>query len=135
VKRIAKRWAISILVLIALFAVALTWRYERQERAREKREAEYELARRRYSAALKLGMSRKEVQEYFRENSVIASPRSWDELLIEIGREDPPWFCSARNVFVNFQFEHQDKGSFERSASDSDVLTAVTTLYWLDGCL
>src|SRR5579863_4360043 len=135
VKRIARRSAASIVVLIVLFAIALAWRYERHESARNKREAGYELERRRYSAALRMGMSRKELEEYFRENNIVARPRMADELLVQIGREDPPWFCSELNVFVKFQFDHHGRNPSQWPASDSDVLTSITTLYWPDRCL
>lgn len=135
VKRMAKWLAISILVLVLLTGILITRRYQGEERARETREAEYELARRRYFAALRLGISRKEVEHYFREISVGTTSRSSDELLVKIGQEEPPWFCSDGDVYIAFQFDHHGKNSAQWPPNDSDTLIAITVLHWSARCL
>jgi hypothetical protein len=135
VKRIAKWLTVSILVFLVLIGVVAAWRYRLQERAREKREAEYDLARRTYAAVLQPGITRKDVEDYLRRNNVVTSSRSPDELLIKIGQEDPPWFCSDSNVYVKFQFDHHGQNPAQWLPRDSDILIAITVLHWSDKCL
>jgi hypothetical protein len=129
VKRIAKWLAISILVLVVLIGAVAARRYRLKEREGEKREAEYDLARRKYAAALQPGITRKEVEDYLRRNNVVIFYRSSDDL-VKIGKEDPPWFCNDMNVYVAFQF---DSSKWTQNASD--ILTAVSVTRWADKCL
>src|SRR5579872_1236292 len=125
VKRITKWLAISILVLVVLTGIVIARRHsleERvEERAQETREAEYELARRRYADVLRLGISRKEVEAYLRKNNIVIVNRSYDDL-VKIGQEDPPWYCGEVNVYVALQFESRGEQSSRWAQSDSDIL-------------
>jgi hypothetical protein len=138
VKRIAKWLALSVLIFVVLIGILIARRHQFEERAREKREAEreaqYESSRRRYAEILRPGMTRKEVQDYFHKNNIVSVNRSWDDF-VKIGREDPPWYCAERNVYIAFQFESRGERSSIQHPSDSDVLTAVSVTRSLDRCL
>jgi len=134
VKRIAKLLAMLILGLVVVVGIVIGWRHRLEERAREKREAEYELSRRKYAEALRPGITRKEVEVYLHKNNVVIL-NSWPDDLVKVGQEDPPWFCSEADVFVAFRFDNRGEQSSRWAQSDSDILTAVSVTRRADGCL
>ena len=89
-------------------------------------------------------MSRKEVEDYLRARKAgfrlmccvdikDSSKGVYDELT-KVGQEDPPWFCSEKNIYVALQFTGAShKEGFE--ADPSDTLRAITIYRWLEGCL
>jgi len=137
-----KRWRLwsAVLVLVILIALcAATIRNAWKKQAQSKREAAYQSALNSYCAALKPGMTRKEVEGYFRAKAVgfqqmcCIDERSAFADLVKIGTEGAPWYCSEQNIYVAFQFAGVAQRKFE--VADSDTLKSVTIFRWLEGCL
>jgi hypothetical protein len=94
----------------------------------------------------KPGMTRKEVEDYFHANGIVFRQMCcvdsqshkwvWDDLT-KIAREEHPWFCSEKNIYIAFQFD--GSRSPDRApgwdAEASDKLTAVSLYPWFEGCL
>ena len=146
-KAAAKRWLVVAALLLAMLAVAAGLQHELEARAQRKRQAGYELALRSYQQVLKPGMTRKEVEGYIRarnaqlQQTCCVDPKetgvrsSWDDL-VKIGEEKPPWYCSANNIYIAFQFvDHERRHDYEMRDDDSDTLRAVSLYQTSEGCL
>jgi hypothetical protein len=138
-----KRWhlwsaALVALILLALFAAAI--RNGRKKQAQNKREVAYQSVLNSYSAALKPGLARQEVENYLRTKAVgfqqmcCIDDRSAFADLVKIGKEDAPWYCGEQNIYVAFQFAAVEPHEAFK-AFDSDTLKSVTIFRWLEGCL
>ena len=96
------------LILLALSAAAI--RNARKKQAQSKREVAYKSALNSYSAALKPGMTRQDVENYLHAKAVgfqqmcCIDERSAFADLVKVGKEDAPWYCSEQNIYVAFQF-------------------------------
>ena len=145
-KRISQWLLIFVLVLAVLSAIWMVVRSKLRQQAQKKRDAAYQAALLRFTEALKPGLTRKEVEDYFRAKNLkfrqmccvdsheSASRSSWDDLT-KIGEEQAPWFCSEKNIYVAFQFtDHKTRGGTPK-ADDLDTLKAVSIYPWLEGCL
>jgi len=143
-----RRWYFYLAIVIGVLVVAFGVWHAVQERARQRREVEYQSTLRSYSEALKTGMSRKQVEEYLsakklpfgqlccvsvKEFSRGVHDNAYDDL-VKIGQEDAPWFCSENNVYIALQFLGSQKDSLP-GAEPSDRLKDVTIYHKLDGCL
>jgi Na+-transporting NADH:ubiquinone oxidoreductase subunit NqrC len=140
-KRILLLLLVSLVVGLFVFGV----RYELKKRARERREVAYQSALRSYAQVLKPGMTRKQVEDYFRANKLEFRQTccvdmkeyrkgSWDDL-VKIGEEDAPWFCNLTIVYVGFQFTGHGQFDGMWRADDFDKLSAVTLYQQYDKCL
>ena len=143
-----RRWYLYLGILVAVLVVGFSARHLIEERARRRREVEYQKTLRSYSELLKTGMTRKQVEEYFSATQIVFrqlccvsvkefSRGVYDDTyddLVKIGQEDAPWFCSENNVYIAFQFLGSQKGSLPR-AEASDKLKDLTIYHHLDGCL
>jgi hypothetical protein len=135
---------ILVLCVVALaVVVSIGMHYWFKKQAQNRREAAYHLQLLSYTQDLKTGMTRKEVEEYFRANKIefrqmccvadaFSTRHSWDDL-IKIGEEDVPLFCRQNNVYVAFVFTDYNKS--ERQDNDLDTLKNVTIYHDLEGCL
>jgi len=109
-------------------------------RATVQREAAYQVALQTYSEAVTPGMTRNDVERYFRDNGVhfqqmcCVDEKAGLDDLVKIGKEKHPWYCSEHNVYVAFEFT-AGKPADVFSASDADRLRKVTIFHWLEGCL
>jgi hypothetical protein len=109
--------------------------------AKQKREAAYQAALQSYSEVLKPGISRKEVEDYLNAKGIThmamccVEERSADADLVKIGKEKHPWYCSAHNVYIAFQFVDDRQEGGRSSHQDSDKLKVITIYHWLEGCL
>ncbi|MGB8522815.1 MAG: hypothetical protein WCD43_07605 [Candidatus Acidiferrales bacterium] len=97
-----------------------------------------------YSQVLKPGMTRKDVEDYFRTNRVQFSQgccaegsngHSLDDY-IEIGTQHFPVPCGDTSYYVAFIFNEQTLRPPERmmQADDLDTLRSITTFNWVDDC-
>ena len=110
-KPTVKRVLTLLALLTVLSTVVVGIRYELRKKAQKKREAAYASSLHFYTEELKIGMTRKEVEEYLRAKNTTfmrmccvdfsGSRASLDDLT-RIGQEDAPWFCSENNVYVAF---------------------------------
>jgi len=143
-----RRWYFYLVIVVAILVVAFGARHVFQERARQRREVEYQNALRSYSEVLRTGMSRKQVEQYlsarklpFRQLCCVSVKEfsrgvydnAYDDL-VKIGQEDVPWVCSENNVYIAFQFLGWQKDT-PQEADPSDRLKDVTIYHKLDGCL
>jgi hypothetical protein len=143
-----RRCYLYLAIVIAVLVVAFGLRHVFQERARQRREVEYQRVLRAYSEALKTGMSRKQVEEYLSANKLSfrqlccvsvkefsrgVHDNAYDDL-VKIGQEDVPWFCSENNVYIALQFLGSQKDSLP-GAEPSDRLKDVTIYHKLEDCL
>jgi hypothetical protein len=142
-----RRRYLYLAIAIAVLVVAFGIRHAAQERARQRREVEYQSALRSYSEGFKTGMSRQQVEGYLsaqklpfrqlccvsvKEFSSGVHDNAYDDL-VKIGQEDVPWVCSENNVYIALQFLGSQKGSLP-GAEPSDKLKDVTIYHKLDGC-
>ena len=142
-----RRWLLVIGLFLVAGLLAFGVRQVLKQRAKKRREIGYEMTLRSYSAVLKPGATRKDVEDYLRAKNVefcqmccVNSKSKFSESvyddLVRIGQEDAPWYCSDNNVYVAFQFAGPHRSaSLGPEAAGSDTLSAVTLFHWLEGCL
>jgi hypothetical protein len=135
-----RRKLLIIVVLILVVGFIVTVRYARQLQAQRKREAGYQVALQGYSQMLRLGMTRKDVEDQIRTKGITfqqiccIDERSAYADLLRIGKEGAPWYCSEQNIYIAFQFSALEP-HMPVTAYDSDVLKRITIFRWLEGCL
>jgi hypothetical protein len=106
-----------------------------------KREARYQVLFNEYSNDLKPGLTRKEVEAYFKSRNLrftqmccIDTPRDVWADLVKVGEESAPWYCSEYYVYIAFEFRSTEPDRPWESR-DSDVLESVRIFRQLGGCL
>ena len=128
--------AAAVLLALAGSAVRLEWK----DQAAKKREAHYQSSLAAYSRAFSPGVSRTVVESYLRSNDIefrqmcCIEERSAFADLTKIGQESHPWYCSAKNVYIAFEFAAAEPRE-ALLAYDSDALKKVSIFQWLEGCL
>lgn len=136
--------ALVVAVLLVTFGI----RHVVADRARRKRESEYAKVLQSFSTVLKTGMTRKQVEDYFKDKNISFSqtccisvkqfsPGVYDNAyddLVKIGEDEVPWFCSQYNVYIAFQFLGSAKNGLPNSGS-SDKVKDVTIFRRGEGCL
>jgi len=141
-----RRWrlpiAFGLFVIMGAFIVRHIW----ARQARQKREAGYYSVLRSYSADLKPGLRRSEVESYLHARNLTIRQMCcvdskefragvWDDL-VKIGSENAPWFCSENNVYIAFHFAGQrSQGHTQWDAEGTDELAALSVYHWLEKCL
>jgi hypothetical protein len=97
-----------------------------------------------YNQVLKPGMTRKDVEDYFRANNVrfgrgccaVASKGlSWDDY-VDIGTQHVPLPCGETRYQVAFIFNEQTQHppARYRPADDLDTLRSIINYHWVDDC-
>jgi hypothetical protein len=135
---------VAMLVIVAL-VIFSSW-HILEKKAKQKREVAYQSALRSYSAILRPGMTRKEVEDYlgankikFRQMCCVDASQDFSKSvfddLTKIGHEDAPWFCSETNVYIAFQFTRATGNAGEADAEGSDRLRAVTMHHLNESCM
>jgi hypothetical protein len=109
----------------------------------KEREAYYNLKLQEYAAVLQVGMTRRQVEDFFRSKGIrfrqmccIDEKNAFADL-VAIGKEKPPWYCGHYNVYIAFQFaatEPRPQRQFVL-ATESDLLARITVYYWLENCM
>jgi hypothetical protein len=147
-------WLPAVIFVIAAVLSAAGIGLLRKAEARNKREATYQAALGAYSHDPSPGLARKEVESYLRARNTsfrqVCCGEAGDYAdLIQVGRGNPPWFCSESYVYVAIEFAAVERhDSFLEAirrksndskkspiAYDSDILTKVE-MYRPDiGCL
>jgi hypothetical protein len=137
-----RRWGLLVIAAVLFILCVLGIKSASENRAKRKRQTEYEAVLRGYSGALRSGMSRREVESYlrfrgrsFRQMCCIRAPRKAYADLVKIGEEKAPWYCNKSNVYVAFEFETTEPHSISTDARDSDRLDTVSLFPWLEECL
>jgi hypothetical protein len=144
VSAIATRLSVTR-VLVASVVLGIVSIYVWKERAAhltQQREAAYQAALQRYSAALAPGITRRDVEEYLRAEGTRfmrtsrVEPSTAYSDVVQIGQDDPPWHCSEKNVYIAFGFAPARASKILiAEAHDSDSLATVVIVRWLEGCL
>jgi hypothetical protein len=134
-------------LLIAVLLVVLGIRYVLADRAQRKRESEYAKTLQSFSPVLKTGMSRQQVEDYFKDKNISFtqtccvsvkqfSPGVYDNAyddLVKIGEDGGSWFCEF-NVYIAFQFLGSGKNGLPHSDA-SDKLKDLTIYRRGEDCL
>ena len=100
-----------------------------------------EAALRAYSQALKPGMTRGQVQDYLHSRGVnffercCFEPRGAFSVLVKVGQEDAPWYCSEWPDYVAFEFNATESSNSLAKPARSDVLKVVHLTSNGEGCL
>jgi hypothetical protein len=153
-----KRWRLWIFLVIGVAALALAVRHVRRVRLRQERDAHNREALRKYSQNLKPGSTRTIVKDYLRAQGTMFGERCCEtgfhaySVIVKVGDEDVPWFCSGWPVYVAFEFEVREpynlplpvnsdvrkkieQHELEMFPGDSDVLQKVQLVSNGEGCL
>jgi hypothetical protein len=130
-------------VVFVLVAVVVGYVSAKRAAARtSQRDAFYRASLQSYSEALPLGMTRKDVEAYLRAQGKpfrqlccmeTLAKNALDDLT-KIGVESHPWYCSAHDVYIGFQFVSVEPHR-PWEARESDILAKVMVYHWLEGCL
>lgn len=137
-----RRYRLLVIVLTVSVLASLACRFELKE-AKKKREAAYQSALDTYSRTLIPGLTRKEVETYFRARGIKFVQMGWVEErheertafadLVNVGHEYAPWPCGIQDVSVAFEFAAREP--HESWISDTDVLKKVLIFRSEGGCL
>ena len=133
-------WTLGAVVLVVLTSLAV--RHAIWQAGAQQREADYQDALRAYSSTFKVGTNRIDVETHLRrsgrhflQSCCMESGSSGPmDVLVNIGQESAPLYCSEHNVYIGFQFVAAEPRKFP-TARDTDTLRAVRLYHRLEGCL
>jgi hypothetical protein len=135
-----RRWRRITVVLAVLIAIPVAFVFRaRQKSVRqvEIREAAYQSVLRSFTSVLTPGMTRRDVQTHLTQSGKSfhhsSSGGRASFILVKIGEEEHPWYCSANNVYLRFGFKRADPARL--SSTDADTLAGVDIDKQLEGCL
>ena len=138
----AARWLAILTVLFGgLLLLAWSVHEHSEQKAAAIREAGYQSVLRSYTAVLKQGMSREEVEAFLQTKGVpyqkISCIEPYEKCVYDdiskIGEEPGPWYCSRVNIYIAFQFMGESTGPM--SANALDTLKKITVYPWAQDCL
>jgi len=135
-----KRWLLAIVLALVAASWALAVRHVMRAEAKKGREACYQYVLQAYSQDLKPGLSRKELEDYFRargarfEQMCCLEEHGAFADLVKVGQEDAPWHCGATFVYIAFEFSARDSNA-PAKANDADALKTIRIFRHLEGCL
>lgn len=121
-------WRSFVWILLGILAAGVAldsvWKWH----STKMRQAAYLTALNSFSARLKPGTSRKNVEEVLRSQGLAFQQRGAEVDLILIGKEKPDWVCSEKNEYLEFHFVPAPTGEAWK-AEDADKLTRITPLF------
>jgi hypothetical protein len=94
-----------------------------------------------YSQRLRPGLTRKNVEDYLRaqgthfKEACCYGERNAFAVLVKVGEEDVPWFCSECPVYAVFEFTATPPPQLLPKPTDSDVLKNIHLASGCEGCL
>ena len=126
----------------ALAIVGLGGRSLLRRHVERKHQVAYQSILRSYSAELKPGTARRDVERLLRAKGqsfeqtccILGGDRSALEDLVKIGSEPTPWYCSENDVYLVFEF-YSPRHLGLTDAQPFDSLKRVAISPWLQGCL
>lgn len=132
----------AFLVVVCSLAAVLVHlsRQDAQRRAAANRVV-IEAALRRFSEMAPLGATRRQVKETLRAQGVSFGERCCFEpngpfsILVQVGQEDKPWYCSEWPDYVAFEFSSVETPRRAFDILESDVLGLVHLTSNGEGCL
>ena len=100
-----------------------------------------EAALRRFSEMVPLGATRRQVKEILRTQEISYRQRCCFEpngpfsIVVQVGHEDTPWFCSEWHDYVAFEFSATEASRHVTDILESDVLKLIHLTSNGEGCL
>ena len=131
---------VTLVVVAGIVSASGAWHAYKQRRAAFNTLAT-EAAIRAYSQALKPGITRRQVQDYLHSRGVnffercCVEPRAAFSILVKVGQEDAPWYCSEWPDYVAFEFNATAPSDPRAKPGGSDVLKIVHLTSNGEGCL
>ena len=127
-------FTIAVLTLVSAIAARSVYRSRRADANR----AAVEAAFRKFSLNLKPGATRKDFLQAqgvaFMERCCY-EPSSPFSVIVRVGEENAPWYCSEWPDYVAFEFVTTEPHGLGMKPSDSDVLKIVHLTSNGEGCL
>jgi hypothetical protein len=137
-----KRWWLWLIVVILAAASSdLVIRQVKRKRRTAANAAAIHLALIHYEQNLKPGLSRKEVKDYLQAHGVefgercCNAPRDAFSILVRVGEEEVPWYCSSWPDYVSFEFIPTEAQGPLSQPLNSDALKEVHLTSNGEGCL
>jgi hypothetical protein len=135
-------WGINVLLVLVCF-LAVVWAYltRQAQRRAAANHVVIEAALRRFSEKVPLGTTRKQVKEILRTQGVsfwercCFEPNGPFSILVQVGQEDKPWYCSEWPDYVAFEFSAVEAPHRTFEILESDVLKLVRLTSNGEGCL
>jgi hypothetical protein len=134
-------WRLWLVVVIVAVVAAVAGSYAYRTRRAAANRAAVQAAFLKYSQTLKPGVTRKAVRDYLTGQGIAFKERCCHEadgpysVLVEVGKEDAPWYCSEWPDYVAFEFSTTQPLDSRSKPSDSDVLKEVHLTSNGEGCL
>ena len=135
-----RRWLWAVAMVIAV-STGIAVRYTQNKKRAAANAAAVESSLLKYSHDLKPGLSRKDVRDYLQTQGITFRERCCDEpgspfsVLVQVGEEDSPWYCSTWPDYVAFEFT---SGETHRSGIEApnseDVLKKIHVVSNGEGC-
>ena len=135
-----RRWLVWSTAIVVAIAIALTVRTVRKDHRDKARIAGNQQALRTYSQTFRPGISRNQVQDLLRKKETnffercCYEERSAFAVLVQVGEEDAPWYCSSWPDFVVFEFTGTQQGALLKP-SPEDVLKDIHLASNGEACL
>jgi hypothetical protein len=123
-----RRWHSTVLILICVLAAGIALDAAWERHVRRMRDASYLEALQSYSANLKPGMTRKDVEQSFRTRGVAFQQWGAESDLILVGKGKPDWVCSDKSEYLAFHFAPAQQGEAWK-AQDADTLTRINLFF------
>jgi hypothetical protein len=136
-----RRWFSILLVVIASASALWLGVHIRNVRLKRQREIHYRQVLGSYTAELSPGVTRERVEEELHARGAQYEHVSGFDrtnayaVLVKIGTEPAPWYCSKNNIYIKFSFDATDPKLGRMSDADSDILQSITVTPWLQDCL
>jgi hypothetical protein len=136
------------LMLVAIGSASFYWIHSLISEANKgvqplskEHDAAYQSKLRYYAEILKPTMTRNQVEDYL-DSRAIKYTKNFcciDEqstaILVELGKEKPPWYCSEYGVYLVLHFSAPYSRQSMSREGGQDLLREITTYKWLTGCL
>lgn len=143
---VMKQWRLPVLGLLLAVLACFLAHHVWQQHERNKREVRYQSVLHSYTEALKPGMRRVQVEDYLRAKNVrfqklCCDGRAYtDWILVDLRRDDVPWYCSEVSVFIELQFDRSEplpkvSNILNSSPEPSDSLKKIELISRGEGCL
>ena len=127
---------LSLLLAACVVAVVL---YLWEQHIQRRQEAAFQSRLQSYSALIRLGTTRRELETYFRLKTIpfhrqLIEENSAYADLTKIGEGDHPWYCKRKSVYVAFHFNAVEKRPDSTGQSPLDTVKQITLFPQLEGC-
>lgn len=138
-----KRWWLWLIVAIIIAAAssAIAIRQVNKTKRTTANAAAIHVALIHYEQDLKPGLNRKKVKDYLRADGVGFDERCCNvpggafSILVRVGEEEVPWFCSSWPDYMSFEFTRTEAPGSPYQPLNSDVLKEVHLTSNGEGCL